>query len=204
MKFYAVIKPNGQRLKFNDWKEAKKHIKESIYKSFATEAEVDLFLNDPIFLNPKPIYTDGSCLDNISGKYIGWAIYIKDQSTHGTEHQDSGHAINGTNNIAELNAIKMALEYIVSHGVSGKKYRIYTDSNYCLLMCLTCRYNILTGKQLDKNLKNLSLLKQITKLLEKTRHVTQFRKVKAHVGIDGNEIVDKLAKEAAKLSKLSG
>ena len=91
----------------------------------------------------------------------------------------------GTNNIAELTAIKIGLEAVKAE----KRYIpvvVYTDSQYCMGV-LSYNWNAK---------KNHSLIKEIKELSLKFKNL-KFQKVKAHCGLKYNEEVDKMAKRAS-------
>lgn len=140
------------------------------------------YMRDSLNSNVVPkrivIYTDGACLGNpghggagivmISGKFRKeFSIYLDIV----------------TNNIAELSAIKIALEKIkrVDYPVD-----IYSDSMYAI--------GVLTG--LYKINKNKELIAQIQTLFQQIKNV-EFHKIDGHSGIPENERADYLAVSAA-------
>jgi ribonuclease HI len=89
-----------------------------------------------------------------------------------------------TNNIAELEAIRVALEAVKNR---DKPVRIHTDSSYA--------FGLLT--QGWKARKNPELVAEIRKLLKSFSDL-RFYKVKGHAGDPGNERADALATGAIK------
>jgi ribonuclease HI len=130
-------------------------------------------------INTIHIYTDGACSGNPGPAGIG--VYLKYNNKVKKISEYIGIA---TNNIAELKAIKRALEELKKFDIP---IYIYTDSSYAL--------GVLTKKWKTK--ANLELIQDIKKLLEKFKEVN-FIKVKGHVGIKENEIADTLATSAIK------
>ena len=94
----------------------------------------------------------------------------------------SKHIGTSTNNIAELTAVKIALQELKRKDIP---IRIYTDSNYvCGLL--------MEGW---KPKKNLELVNSIKELMSQFSDM-EIIKVKGHAGIEGNEKADRLATEA--------
>lgn len=125
------------------------------------------------------IYTDGACTGNPGPAGAG-VVLIFDQHRKEISYP-LGQA---TNNIAELTAIKMALE---SLKVSHLPIKLHTDSQYSL--------GILKGGY--KARKNQELIASIKQLMAKFPHL-ELIKVQAHCGILENEKADQLATAAAK------
>ena len=125
------------------------------------------------------IFTDGASSGNPGPSGIG--VYMIYNENKKKISEFIGHA---TNNIAELKAIKRGLEELKKFDIP---VCIYTDSNYCL--------GVLT-----KNWKaqaNQELIMDTKKLLNKFKSI-EIIKVKAHTGIEENEIADTLATSAIK------
>lgn len=136
------------------------------------------------------IYTDGCCLDNNIG---GWAFVALDGES---KHSASGKLAKCTNNIAELYAVKKAIEYALDNQL--KDIIIYSDSKYTI-GCLTQWW-----QQWKKNgwtkkggIKNLDLIRVI---LDQIGRFDSFEMkwVKAHNGNKYNERADVLASNAAR------
>lgn len=135
----------------------------------------------PIAVNENhiTIFTDGASSGNPGPAGIG--IYMKYRDKEKEHSESIGTA---TNNVAELTAIKRALELLKRTDIP---IRLYTDSGYCqgvLAKGWKARENkelILTIQQLSKKFADLKILK-----------------VKGHAGIKENEIADRLATDAAK------
>lgn len=126
---------------------------------------------------PVIIYTDGSCQGNPGP--AGAAAVL---SYQGREKVVSKYLGPGTSNIAELEAIRLALSMMKKRDIP---IDIYTDSTYVIGV-------------LSKNWK----AKKNTELIQKTKlamsRFTDLRllKVAGHAGIPQNELVDKLARNA--------
>lgn len=128
-------------------------------------------------LNQITIYTDGGCKHNPGPMGIG--VVLKHENRTKLYSENLGH---GTNNIAELTAILRGLQLLKTRKIPVV---IYTDSAYSI--------GVLTGRYKVK--KNKELIAEIRSLISEFVKVT-FKKVKGHVGIPGNELVDELAGRA--------
>lgn len=146
-----------------------------------TEAETDYTLQ---------IYTDGSK----TGDKVGAAAVI---FHHDTLIRQLKYRLDGecSNNQAEQIAILKALEElrsITDLPKEGKTAAIYSDSKVTLAI-------------LKNNKKHNTIVEDILntiRSLEKNQWKIYFTWVKAHVGIMGNELADKLAKAAAEDEEL--
>jgi ribonuclease HI len=149
------------------------------------------------------IYTDGACKNNgMKHGDIRAGIGIHFSPTNTPPLEDVSERLfrnNLTNNVAELIAIKKALQLCHLNNID-KDIMIYTDSEYSL-KCITEWYpkwvekNTLTGK------KNIDILRDISCLLEKT--TVSFQHIKSHTGLldehsVGNQIADDLANQCLK------
>lgn len=123
------------------------------------------------------IYTDGACSGNPGPAGIGIVMRYK-----GHEKEISRYIGQGTNNIAELEAIRTALENVRDR---DKTVLIHTDSSYAL--------GILSKGW--KARQNLELVAEIRKLMGKFKDLRLF-KVKGHAGHPDNERADRLAVKA--------
>ncbi len=123
------------------------------------------------------VFTDGASSGNPGPSGAG--IFFK---YNGHEKKISRYLGQGTNNIAELEAIKTGLLEIKNKNLP---VQLYTDSSYAL--------GLLTKNWKPK--KNQALVESIKQLIKKFPELT-FIKVKGHSGIMGNEIADELATSA--------
>ncbi len=125
------------------------------------------------------IYTDGASSGNPGPSGIG-VLFI-----YGENKKKISRSIGmGTNNIAELTAIKVALEELKRYDLP---VRIFSDSSYSI--------GLLTKNWKPK--KNQELAGEIKKLIKKFADLS-FIKVKGHAGIKENEVADFLATSAIK------
>ena len=139
------------------------------------------------------VYTDGSCINNQNPmiRRAGWATYYENVEF---KHHSSYGLLPGkthTNNRAELWAILIAITTAIDKKIptSGQHLVIHTDSEYSI--------DIITGTKRAKS--NKDILNQINEAIKQAKYwfIIDFEHVSAHVGIPGNELVDKYAKMGA-------
>ena len=125
------------------------------------------------------IYTDGASSGNPGPAGIGVLLIYEEN-----KKEISSFIGRATNNIAELTAVKVALQTVKKFDLP---VRIFSDSSYVI--------GILT-----KNWKaqaNQELIMEIKKLMKNFQDIS-FIKVKGHAGIKENEVADFLATSAIK------
>ncbi len=125
------------------------------------------------------VYTDGASSGNPGPAGIG--VLLK-YGPH--EREISRYIGSATNNIAELLAVKTALEAIKKKNIP---IRLYTDSSYV--------YGLLSGGW--KAHKNKALVDKTRRLCRQFSDL-ELIKVKGHAGIEGNVKADHLATSAIK------
>ena len=123
------------------------------------------------------IYTDGACTGNPGPAGLG--ITLRWGTFHRELYQFIGHS---TNNVAELLAIKVALEAIKQ---PRKKIKLYTDSSYAI--------GVLSGSYKVK--ANRTLIMQIQHLMKRFPFL-ELIKVAGHSGHPLNDRADELARLA--------
>ena len=137
------------------------------------------------------IYTDGSCLNNPGPG--GWAaVIIKNNE----ERVISGSEKNTTNNQMELLATIKALEEFSSK----ENITIVTDSKYVKdgITSWIQKWKVNNWKTSNKqSVKNIHLWKKLSELNNK--HVVEWVWVKGHSNDPLNDMVDEMAKRAAKI-----
>lgn len=171
------------------------------------------------------IYCDGACKGNNGESPCGWAIYIPSANISHAQGSNKG-----TNNIAEINALKLAFEHVYNNLdminkdfsnnvtiVSDSEYTINSISNWSKTWRDPSVYNQKTGKKLKGNfeVKNWDLWKVVFGIEEylvskgikiEYKHIMSHGKkqkdltITEHM-INANAIVDKLASDIALLYK---
>ena len=137
------------------------------------------------------IYCDGACSGNPGNAGSGLAIYSNKKNPvllYGAFEED------GTNNIAELNALYQAL-IIARQSNSKNIISIYSDSKYSI-DCITLWAYGWKAKGWTKKggeIKNLELIKEAHQLYERLKDKIEIKHVKGHSGVEGNELADRMA-----------
>jgi ribonuclease HI len=125
------------------------------------------------------IFTDGACGGNPGPAGIGILLQYRSHS-----REISRFIGQGTNNIAELTAIKVALHEIKD---SRLPVILYTDSAYA--------QGVLAGFWKAK--KNQDLVTEVKKEMARFSSL-RILKVEGHKGVEGNEIANRLASQAVR------
>jgi ribonuclease HI len=123
------------------------------------------------------IHTDGSCFGNPGPAGIGAVLEWK-----GKTKEISQYLGEGTNNIAELTAIEVALQHVKNRGVP---VRVHTDSAYAIGV-LSEGWKVKENRELVARIQ--ALMRDFSDLA--------FVKVRGHSGDPRNEQVDQLARDA--------
>ena len=129
------------------------------------------------------VFTDGSKMEEGVGS--GFAVYRSGEIQH---ERSAGLPPYCTVYQAELTAIRLSLEHFISNSISNTAIIVHTDSTSSIysLMNRSRQYEI------------SSQIRDLVQLLETDHDTTvSFRWVKAHSGVPGNELSDKLAKEGS-------
>lgn len=198
MKYYAVKKGRSTGV-FASWTECSKNVtgfKGAEFKSFTSLKEAQDFINlkctehEPEIQKELVIYTDGACRSNGSPKAVaGYGVYYGDNDTRNISRKLLGPI--QTNNRAELMAVIEALNSLDSIS----KATIFTDSTYVEKGLYSWISNWKKNNW-KTSTGNTVLNQDLWKILDECRRLkplVKIKHVKAHSGIIGNEMADRLA-----------
>jgi ribonuclease HI len=149
-------------------------------------------LYTPLPVTGEHYYTDGSQLG--PGQRLGAAYYMPEGQL-GVKIDPGGGALSNTVPRAELVALMAAAQRSVGHRDTAPSF--YTDS-YTIMRQINGYIRDEEGYLLNNN---RVVLREVAKLASKANKrgvIPKILKVPAHVGVEGNEAADQLAKRAAK------
>lgn len=174
---------------------AKSSVKKTLTKSTAakpntiktyTAAEIAKMTVDVM------IFTDGGCDPNPGQAGSGMAVYRDGKVT---ELWYGLYNPMGTNNTAELNALHQALMMAQIESSQGKSVTIFCDSKYSI-QCVTqwaIGWQKKGWKKAGGEIKNLELIKEMFALHQQLKDKIQVLHVNGHVGVEGNELADRMS-----------
>ncbi len=150
------------------------------------------------------VYTDGSSINNgKAGARAGVGVYFGEKDERNISTRLEGDI--QTNNRAELTAILLALEIIIStEKYTEQEIMIFSDSDYSIKAITVWIHNWIKNNWKTANkqpVKNRDIIENIYKLVD-TIPKLKFIHVRAHTGKTdedsiGNDFADKLANEGA-------
>ncbi|MFP6782591.1 MAG: ribonuclease H family protein [Gammaproteobacteria bacterium] len=138
------------------------------------------------------IYTDGGCDPNPGRAGSGLAVY-RDGEVAALWYGLFEPA--GTNNTAELNALNQALIIAHDERKGDRSVAIFCDSKYAI-KCITVwafGWRTRGWKKATGEIKNLELIKEMFARYEALPTGVQIFHVNGHVGIEGNELADRMS-----------
>ena len=143
------------------------------------------------------IYTDGACSGN-PGKGAAAFAVIKDEEL---VHKETFPFRKTTNNIAELTAVMMAIDYALANNI--QECRIHSDSQYVVNGINTWMHKWVKngwGSSTNTVIKNVKLWQHVYELWCKVSALSNcsIHHVKGHSTDKWNLFVDKLAQAAVK------
>jgi len=197
--FYAVAV--GKKIGiYPTWDECKNQVENlptAIYKKFTNIEDAKAFINE--YSNNIYVYTDGACSNNGSpNAKAGVGIYFSKDNPLNVSKQLTGK--NLTNNIAELNAVIIAINIIKNTKFTNKI--IVTDSEY-VIKCATTYGAKLAERdwkpKKDKIIPNMELVREVFELTQV--YNIKYLHIMAHTGNKdkhsiGNYYADLLANRA--------
>lgn len=146
------------------------------------------------------VWTDGSCLGNHlkTGARAGVGVWFGHNDLRNVSEPLQG--LPQTNNRAELMGVIRAIEQFSKTSTTKQTLIVHTDSQYCkngILHWITNWKKNGWMNSRKKPVKNKDLWLWLDQL--QTNYSVQFKWVKAHSGIEGNEHADKLAVQGSRI-----
>lgn len=138
------------------------------------------------------IYTDGGCEPNPGQAGSGIAVYRDEQIS---ELWYGLYNPNGTNNTAELNALFQAMIMAKDELKKDRSVAIFCDSKYSI-QCVTqwaAAWEKKGWKKAGGEIKNLALIQDMFALYQELKGKIQILHVNGHVGVEGNELADRMS-----------
>ena len=148
-----------------------------------------------LFEDPSPatvVFTDGACVGNPGPGGWAWAV--------SAEEYESGHAERTTNQRMEVTAVLQALAAISGH------VHVVSDSTY-VVNCFSQRWWAGWRARGWRNSRGEPVANQdlwrplVDEVVDRRRGEIKLSWVKGHAGNPMNELVDRLAVEAARLQR---
>lgn len=139
------------------------------------------------------IFCDGGCDPNPGKASSGVAVYRDgaiDSLWYGLFNP------NGTNNSAELNALHQSLLIAQLEINNGNNVQVLCDSQYSINCVTVWAYSWkLKGwkRKVAGDIKNLEIIQQSHELYEQIKNRLTVSHVKAHIGVEGNELADRMS-----------
>lgn len=138
------------------------------------------------------IFTDGGCIPNPGKAGTGLAIYENNKLS---ELWYGLYQSMGTNNTAELHGLHQALLMAQKRLLSGLSVGIFCDSKYSI-DCITKWAKGWEKKGWTKaggEIKNLDIIQPAYVLYQEIASKITIHHVNGHVGIEGNELADRMS-----------
>lgn len=198
-KFYAVRKGHIPGV-YNSWDECKQQVNGfpgAEYKSFTNPNDANNYLNGDVVKKSDfeiPTIPNNGCLAYVDGSYssekklyaYGVVMYINGEEIHCCKCDNKEHAVEMNNVAGELAGTMRACQM----AFKGKKSEIIIVHDY---------EGIAKWVDEDKpwkaNLKATQEYQQFIASMRKYLKIT-FVWTRGHIGVEGNEMADKLAKQA--------
>lgn len=138
------------------------------------------------------IFCDGACEPNPGKAGSGMAVY-RDGALASLWYGAYNPA--GTNNTAELNALLHALLFAKDELDGDRSVQVRSDSSYGLNAVTKWAkgWEKRGWRKADGEIKNLELIQELFGLYQQIEDDVELAHVSAHVGIEGNELADRMA-----------
>ena len=138
------------------------------------------------------IFCDGGCDPNPGRAGSGVAVYRAGELC---ELWYGIYNPQGTNNTAELNALYQSLLIAEQSIAEGKSTQIKCDSKYSIDCVTNWAFSWKTKgwkRKVAGDIKNLEIIQQAHELFVRLEKDIDVSHVKAHIGIEGNELADRM------------
>ena len=147
---------------------------------------------DAVAASDTVIFCDGACDPNPGRAGSGMAVYGSGKLAslwYGAYNPA------GTNNTAELNALLRALMLAKAEIQAGRTVQVRSDSSYGLnaVTKWAAGWKKRGWRKADGEIKNLEIIRELHGLYEEIEGDVTLAHVSAHVGIEGNELADRMA-----------
>lgn len=141
------------------------------------------------------IYCDGGCSPNPGKSGSGVAVY---RDSKVTELWYGLYENMGTNNTAELNALYQSLLMAQTESELGNSVSIKCDSMYSINCIKTWAIGWEKKGWTKKGgeIKNLEIIQKSYHLYNKIKSKVELSHIKAHAGLEGNELADRMTVHA--------
>jgi ribonuclease HI len=147
---------------------------------------------DAVAASDTVIFCDGACEPNPGKAGSGMAVY-RDGKLASLWYGAYNPA--GTNNTAELNALLQALMLAKTEIQAGRTVQVRSDSSYGLnaVTKWAAGWKKRGWRKAEGEIKNLEVIQELHALYEQMADDVTLQHVSAHVGIEGNELADRMA-----------
>lgn len=147
------------------------------------------------------IFCDGACEPNPGKAGSGMAVYRAGKLAslwYGAYNPA------GTNNTAELNALLQALLLAKTEIEADRTVQVRSDSSYGLnaVTKWAAGWKKRGWRKAEGEIKNLEIIQKLHALYEEIEDDVNLQHVSAHVGIEGNELADRMAMLAVERREL--
>jgi ribonuclease HI len=147
---------------------------------------------DALAASDTVIFCDGACEPNPGKAGSGMAVY-RDGKLASLWYGAFNPA--GTNNTAELHALLQALKLARTEIHADKTVQVRSDSSYGLnaVTKWAAGWKKRGWRKAEGEIKNLEIIQELHALYEEIADDVKLEHVSAHVGIEGNELADRMA-----------
>jgi len=138
------------------------------------------------------IFCDGACEPNPGKAGSGMAVYRAGELA---DLWYGAYNPAGTNNTAELNALLQALTLAKTEIEANKTVQVRSDSSYGLnaITKWAVGWEKRGWRKAEGEIKNLEIIQELYALYLEIADDVKLQHVSAHVGIEGNELADRMA-----------